>query len=253
MKKLIRSFLGGVAFYTVIPLSIHWELAIERVARWAPAIGLLIGGLLGLSDIILQLFGIPILTRSALIIALGVGLTGGLHLDGAVDTADGLAVPENERRLEVMKESTVGAFGALAAAVLLLLKTAALADIQLHRWLALMLAAGWGRWGQVLAIALYPYLRAVGKGALHKQNLRCPQDILLGLFFLLGCSSIFFWLESQCWWEGIIVLLGSSAIAFLTGYWFYRQFQGHTGDTYGAVVEWSEALVLCLLTGFLHR
>jgi adenosylcobinamide-GDP ribazoletransferase len=253
MGKLIRSFLGGVAFYTVIPLSVPWELAIERVARWAPVIGLLIGGLLGLSDVALEFLGIPILTRSALIIALGVGLTGGLHLDGTLDTADGLAVPQKERRLEVMKESTVGAFGAIAGIVLLILKTAALGDIQLHRWLALMLAAGWGRWGQVLAIALYPYLRATGTGAFHKRNLRCPQDVLLGLFFLLGCSGIFLWLEPQRWWEGIIVFIGGSAIASLTGYWFYRQLEGHTGDTYGAVVEWSEAFVLCLLTGFLHH
>jgi len=37
----------------------------------------------------------------------------------------------------------------------------------------------------------------------------------------------------------------------LTGFWFYRQLGGHTGDTYGAVVEWTEALLLCLLTIFL--
>lgn len=253
MEKFIRSFLGGVAFYTVIPLSSEWELDIERVARWAPVIGLLIGGLLGLSDVILQFLGIPILTRSALMIALGIGLTGGLHLDGAIDTADGLAIPQRERRLEVMKESTIGAFGTIAGIVLLILKTAALGDIEFHRWLALMLAAGWGRWGQVLAIALYPYLRIEGTGAFHKQNLCYPQDILLGLFFLLGCSGIFFWLEPQRWREGIIVVLGSGAIAFLTGYWFYRQLQGHTGDTYGAVVEWCEAFILCLLTGFWHQ
>jgi adenosylcobinamide-GDP ribazoletransferase len=253
MKKLVRSFLGGVAFYTIIPLPIHWKLTIERIARWAPLIGLLLGGLLGLFDFVLNCLGIPILTRSALIVAFGVGLTGGLHLDGALDTADGLAIPQKERRLEVMQESTVGAFAVIAGIVLLLLKTAALGDIQFHRWLALTLAAGWGRWGQVLAIALYPYLRTTGKGALHKQNLRCPQDILLGLFFLVGCSSIFIWLEPQRWWEGIIIILGSSAIAFLTGYWFYRQLGGHTGDTYGAIVEWTEAFILCLLTGFWHR
>jgi adenosylcobinamide-GDP ribazoletransferase len=39
------------------------------------------------------------------------------------------------------------------------------------------------------------------------------------------------------------------SIGIISGYWFYRQLGGHTGDTYGAVVEWTETLFLCLLTG----
>ena len=248
VKKLSGSFFSAVVFYTIIPLPSNWVGNWQRIARWCTFIGLFLGLLLGLSNIVLNYLNISLFTRSALIIALWIGLTGGLHLDGAMDTADGLAVGDPTRRLEVMRDSATGAFGAITAVIILLLKTASLSEItDKYSWLCLMLAASWGRWGQIIAIALYPYAREEGKGAIHKKNLRLPQDILLSLIPLLVCSSLLLWFLP--WWKTIIVVFGCNAIAFVTGYYFYLQLQGHTGDTYGAVVEWSEALILCMLTG----
>jgi adenosylcobinamide-GDP ribazoletransferase len=245
------SFLGAVTFYTTIPLPSSWPLEFRGIARWAPLIGLLIGGLLGIVDTVLQQVGVPILTRSALIVVCWIALTGGLHLDGAMDTADGLAVQDPQRRLEVMVDSATGAFGAMAAVALLLLKTAALTNIEAYRWFALMMAAGWGRWGQVAAIAFYPYLKPTGKGAFHKEAIRTPQDILLGLFLLLGLCGLAIRLDQGSIWTTLVMAVGGSAIALMIGAWFHHQLGGHTGDTYGAVVEWTEALFLCLLTTLL--
>jgi adenosylcobinamide-GDP ribazoletransferase len=248
----LNDLAASLTFYTIIPFPSKFSLDFNHVAPWAPIIGILIGSLLALLDLGLGWLEIPLTTRSAILVVFSVFLTGGLHLDGAIDAADGLAVSNPEQRLEVMKDSVVGAFGAIAAATLLLLKTVALGDIHNYRWLVLILAAGWGRWGQVMAIALYPYLRPTGKGAFHKEYFRFPQDIILGLLALLGCNGIFYWLEPERWLEMIIISCSCSAIALLTGYWFYRQLQGHTGDTYGAVVEWTEAFILCFLTRFLQ-
>jgi adenosylcobinamide-GDP ribazoletransferase len=168
-----------------------------------------------------------------------------------MDTADGLAVQDPQRRLEVMVDSATGAFGAMAAVALLLLKTAALTNIEAYRWFALMMAAGWGRWGQVAAIAFYPYLKPTGKGAFHKEAIRTPQDILLGLFLLLGLCGLASGLDQGSIWTTLVMAVGGSAIALMTGAWFHHQLGGHTGDTYGAVVEWTEALFLCLLTTLL--
>ncbi len=249
-RLFVSSLLTSVSFYTLIPVPNQWQGDFARIARFAPWIGLLIGSILGLTDWILQVIHIPILTGSVLIITLEIVITGGLHLDGAIDTADGLAVTNPERRLEVMKDSVTGAFGAMAVAVILLLKIAALSDLTHRRWLALMLAASWARWGQVLAIAFYPYLRKEGKGAFHKQNFKFWADITLGFFCVIGCTSLVFWLEPAQWWKAVEIALISSAIVLLVGYWFYDRFKGHTGDTYGAVVEWSEAFILCALTSF---
>ncbi|WP_019506334.1 adenosylcobinamide-GDP ribazoletransferase [Pleurocapsa sp. PCC 7319] len=250
ISNLIASFGYSVIFYTILPLSLKWTSNWSRIARWCPIVGILIGLLLALLNLLLQFCRLPIMTRSALIVALWIGITGGLHLDGAMDTADGLSVTDKERQLAVMKDSATGAFGAIAAVIILLLKTVTISEMSLPLWLVLLSAAGWARWGQVMAIAFYPYLRETGKGSFHKENLRLPQDILLGLSGLLGCGG--FWLTSGYldWWQVGIIVLGNSVIALGTGYWFYRQLGGHTGDTYGAVVEWSEALILCWLTVF---
>jgi adenosylcobinamide-GDP ribazoletransferase len=258
---VIQSGIGSaITFYTCLPLPASWVGEFGHVACWLPLIGGLIGGLLGFLDVGLQYLTIPDLTRSAVVVIAWVWLTGGLHLDGAMDTADGLAVMPHEtsatevqqRRLQVMSDSATGAFGAMAAIALLLLKTAALSDLTQFRWLALILAAGWGRWGQQVAIARYPYLKPTGKGAFHKAAIRSLWDVLPGFWLMLGVSAMLAVWGPEPRWISLGAALGGSAIAIFVAAWFNRQLGGHTGDTYGAVVEWVEALVLVLLTVFMQ-
>jgi len=248
MLKHLSTFLGAIAFYTVVPVPQRWLLTFHGIARWAPVIGVAIGSLLGLLDAGLGELGMPMLTRSAIVVAAWVALTGGLHLDGAMDAADGLAVLDPQRRLQVMADSRTGAFGAMTVVMILVLKVAALTDLTSHRWLALMLVAGWGRWGQVVAIVRYPYLKAEGKGAFHKAALRSWWEPIPTLLLLLALSSVQGYFSPTPWLTAGLSSVGGSAIAILTGAWFNHKLGGHTGDTYGAVVEWTEALLLCLLT-----
>lgn len=239
---------AGFAFYTCLPVPTQWTLEFRGIARLAPLVGLAIGAMLGLLDWGLAGLGMPALTRSAVVVVAWVGITGGLHLDGAIDAADGLAVRDPERRLEVMADSNTGAFGAIAAAAILLLKTAALADLETLRGLVLMGAAGWGRWGQLVAIACYPYLKPAGKGRMHKAAIQSPRDLLPGFLLVLSASGLFWASGNRYWLMALGMALGGGAIAVLVAAWFDRQLGGHTGDTYGAVVEWTEVLVLCLMT-----
>lgn len=246
-KQLWFDIAAAIVFYTCIPIPFATTLDFCRVSRYVPLVGLILGGGLGLLDAGLNFVGIPVLTRSVLVVVSWIALTGGLHLDGAMDTADGLAVQDPQRRLQVMADSATGAFGAMAAIALLLLKTAALSDLSSDRWLALMAACSWGRWGQQIAIARYPYLKPTGKGSFHKAALH-PRDVLLGLLLVIGLSGLKLLLDRTDVINAVVIAIGGSAIAFLTGAWFNRKLGGHTGDTYGAVVEWTEALLLCLLT-----
>jgi adenosylcobinamide-GDP ribazoletransferase len=246
LTKLVSQIAAGIAFYTCIPVPMRWTLEFQGIARIAPVIGLLIGGILGFLDGGLHWAGMPSLTRSAIVVAAWVAITGGLHLDGAMDTADGLAVTDPDRRLQVMSDSATGAFGAMAGGILLLLKTVALSELSENRTLILMTAAGWGRWGQLVAIARYPYLKPTGKGAFHKASIQSLWQALPTLLLLLGLSGF-------SWRHPILAVGlagGGSTIALLTGAWFNRKLGGQTGDTYGAIVEWTEALFLCLLTLF---
>lgn len=248
MFNLISSFFGAVVFYTVFPLPNFLPLSFKRVARWLTLIGLLIGSLLGLINFIFLQINLPVLTRSVLIVSLWVYFTGGLHLDGVIDTADGLAVPESKRRLEVMKDSHTGAFGVIAAIILLLIKTASFSELDGNYWLYLLFAAVWGRWGQLMAIALYPYLRATGKGAFHKQSLVLPTDCVFGSILMLIPITLQRLFTNYSWCLILLIQLGCAIIPLGIGFWFNRKLGGHTGDTYGATVEWSEALILSFLT-----
>ena len=241
-------FAAAAAFYTRLPVPTAWTLEFQGVARLAPLMGCCIGGMLAAVDAGLQVLGMPPLTRSTVVAMSWIALTGGLHLDGVMDTADGLAVMDPTRRLQVMADSATGAFGAMAAIALLLLKTAALTDLTAYRWLALMVASGWGRWGQLVAIVRYPYLKPSGKGFFHKTTIRSHWELLPGLLLMFGLSSLPLVLAPERWLLSLMMGLGGVAIALLTAAWFNQQLGGHTGDSYGATVEWTEALLLCLLT-----
>jgi adenosylcobinamide-GDP ribazoletransferase len=248
LQRSLYQFGGAIAFYTSLPIPSTWPLEFAGIARWAPLIGLMIGGCLGFVDHAFQIVDMPILTRSALVVGSWILLTGGLHLDGAMDTADGLAVQDPKRQLEVMADSKTGAFGVMAAIAILILKTTALTDLESNRILALMAVAGWGRWGQLVAIAYYPYLKSEGKGAFHKATIQVPWDLLPGLLGLLGLSGLQIIFDRTGWPLAIGTMVGGSAITFAIGAWLNYKLGGHTGDTYGAIVEWTEAILLCFLT-----
>lgn len=245
--SLLRQLAAALAFYTCLPVPQIASLPFETVSRFAPVVGLLIGVILSAIDSGLTALGMPILMRSAIVVALWIAITGGLHLDGAMDTADGLAVTDPERRLAVMADSRTGAFGAITAAIVILLKTVALTELQnpLIRWLVLPLVAGWGRWAQQIAIVRYPYLKPTGKGAFHKEAMRSIQDTLPCLVLLVGLSLLTgLYFPKLFGW----VAIGGIGISLLTPVWFAAKLGGHTGDSYGAVVEWTEVLLLILLT-----
>jgi Cobalamin-5-phosphate synthase len=125
-RAFTQKFLGALVFYTQIPLSHQLPLDFDGIARFAPLIGLFIGILLnaaiGLSDSVTLSSSLV----SILIITLWIVITGAIHLDGAMDMADGLGAMERPRRLEIMRDSHTGAYGTVTAILIILIKTTAL-------------------------------------------------------------------------------------------------------------------------------
>jgi adenosylcobinamide-GDP ribazoletransferase len=239
----LRQLGGALVFYTILPLPQHWPLEFDKIARWAPWIGGLIGTILVLADSLLRHLSASDLLRGVLVTTLWIVLTGGLHLDGVMDTADGLAVPDSERRLTVMSDSRTGAYGVMAAIVLILIKVATISDLSSST--ALWTIPIWGRWAQWLAIARYPYLKAEGTGAFHRRSLALPQDLGPSLLlFLIVLSICLGSRPHQAALFGIALIL-SLGISWSVAAWFNMRFSGMTGDIYGAITEWTEAFILC--------
>jgi adenosylcobinamide-GDP ribazoletransferase len=233
----LRDLAGAWIFYSVLPAWPGIAPRFERIARFAPCIGLVLGG--GQALLWWGLEGrAPLLAQVALVLALGLLLTGGLHMDGAMDTADGLAA--GERFLEAMEDSRVGACGAQALALLLLLRGGALACLGTAAPSLLPWAAVWGRTAPLLAMARFPYLRQGGSAAFHRHHWAGLavelRPALLVMALLLALS----WRR-----EALVGLLGVMP-ALLVPMRLGRRLGGHSGDTYGACVEWSETLALLL-------
>ncbi|NUN64406.1 adenosylcobinamide-GDP ribazoletransferase [Pseudanabaena biceps] len=246
--QLWRKFQAAIIFYTCLPLNLKGILDFQGIALFAPLIGILIGSAIATFDWGLALAKPSenfLYLRSLLVILLGLLITGGLHLDGAMDTADGLAVTDPNRRLEVMSDSNTGAFGAIAAIVILLLKVIALAAITDHRFWILTNVWAWARWGQLRAIMAYPYLKATGKGKFHQADLHDWQVWLVAILLVIANLAIAWYLQAGI--LGISMTAIAVIVTWLLGVWFARQLGGHTGDTYGAIVEWTEALSLCAI------
>ncbi|MEB3225531.1 MAG: adenosylcobinamide-GDP ribazoletransferase [Synechococcus sp.] len=243
--QLWRSLLGSILFYTILPLPKSCHPYFVRLARWSPWLGLVLGGILVGLFLGLSALQVTPFLKSSLVVTTWLSLTGGLHLDGAMDSADGLAVTDPQRRLTVMADSVSGAFGVMVALVILLLKIAAGESLSPTTWWILFFVPAWGRWSQVMAIAFYPYLKPTGKGAFHKQQFRFYADLSVGIApIFFGIWLCYFVLPVEQRFSFLLSNLSSLVVAIAVSHWFGSRFRGHTGDTYGAVVEWTEVFSL---------
>ena len=238
------SLLAAVAFLTTLPLPARWRTEprqLARSVRWFPLVGLAIGLLLAGFDALIGLVTAGPVRDALLIVAILV-LTGGLHLDGLMDTCDGVFAPvPPARRLEIMRDSHVGSFGVAAAGVALLGRYAALASLgTAPRWAALVLMAVLGRWAMALAITSFQAGRPEGLGRLVK-DATTPVDIaiaaLVAVAACTGCLQL----------AGLIVFAGVSLLAWLLARAIAAALPGLTGDTYGALNELAEVGALVLI------
>src|ERR1019366_5337054 len=163
-RNVLVGFMVAVQFLTIAPPVIRRLFTPQEMGRavgYFPLVGLLLGGLLFGLDEYLGLLWPPAI-RAALVLLAWVLVTGALHIDGFLDTCDGLLGGRTtDERLRIMKDERVGAFAVVGGVFLLLIKYLALASVQ-DRLGALLLAPMLGRWSMVLAIVLFPYARPEG-------------------------------------------------------------------------------------------
>ncbi len=247
----LRDLAGAWIFYSVLPAWPRPRPRFARIARFAPWIALVLGGLQGLLWWLLAGW-LPPAARVALVMVLALALTGGLHHDGALDTADGLAAGPR-RRLEAMADSRVGAAAVQAALQLALLRLAALACLlpltPLLGALFLVWASYWGRLSPLLAMQFYPYLRRGGSAAFHRRHWRgLGRELRPALLAMVGLLALacLLPLPPPSPPLGLVGLLGLLPAWFVPR-WLGHRLGGHSGDSYGACVEWTETVALLLM------
>ena len=269
---------AAVSFLTVLPIGRSIspdqspnQRAVSNSRAFFPFVGLLLGlVLVGVEAGSARIF--PVYLTAGILLVVMVLATRGLHLDGLMDVCDGLfGGYTKERRLEIMKDPHVGAFGVAAGSVLILLKFAALlslldprfsvgapggwgyaalstlaASSQPGKVLALLLFPTLSRWAMVVCLGAFPYARQQGLGSPFHQVSAKPATVAAALTALAASLIL-------GGFGGLGLLAGVTLLALAAGWIMTRAFGGLTGDCYGAVNEVSEVAVLAGAVALAHQ
>ncbi len=240
----MASFLAAFGFLTILPVGIgidSSQQAISNSRAWFPLVGLLLG--LALAGLAWGLaFVFPDYLTAALLVVFLLVVTRALHLDGLMDTCDGLFGGHTpERRREIMRDSHVGAFAVAGAVGVLLLKYAAIyallaADSPGKEW-GLILFPVFSRYAMALQLMLFPYARSAGLGSAFQSG---PGRGATGMAALISVAAALLLGGIG----GMLILALVSLTAALLGRGITALAGGMTGDTYGATNELTEVLAL---------
>jgi adenosylcobinamide-GDP ribazoletransferase len=238
--KALHDFVTALQFLTRIHLVAQEAVAPEQFGRsvkFFPLVGAVIGAVLA-GFTLLSGGHLPIHVLAVTLLVLEIALTGALHYDGLMDTADGIfsgRLPQ--RMLEIMKDSRVGANGVMACGVLLLGKWSLLLDLLPHVSAGLLfIMPVLGRLAMVIAITAFPYARPEGMGKAFQQYAGRPT-----LYFAAMTALV---LTAPFGAAALIALAGTAGFALAAGRYISRRLGGLTGDAYGAITELAELVVL---------
>ena len=241
---MTTDFLIALQFLTIIRLKRTLPFSATDLGRagvFFPVVGLLVGAVLWSLDQGLRLF-FPAVLLSVVLVSALAALSRGFHLDGLADSADGLfGSSERQRCLEIMKDSTIGTFGALAVIIVFFLKVRSLDLLQGgYRGMALILGPMLSRWACVVMAYTSRPARAEGLGAMFVRGTQFREFGLASVFTL---AVVFSLMEIL----GLVVFVPLAAL--ILGFTLYcnRRLGGVTGDTLGALGELVETAVWCLL------
>ncbi len=250
--------LAALRFLTIIPVPYRAEGSVEEIGRsisYFPIVGAIIGLILAGLNWLLGLL-LPSAVVNGLLIVSLVVISGALHIDGFVDTCDGIAGHKTvEARWQVMHDSRAGAFGIVGAFLLLLVKYVSLSSVP-ETWLmaTLVLMPVVSRWAMVYAVFVYPYARPEGLGRVFKQGTswqRFTIATIITLAVAIGLARLanitYFYLA------GSAIIVGIWVIVVAMASYFKGKFSGLTGDTYGSINEVAEVCVLILVCLLAHN
>lgn len=248
--RYIRPFFAAVSFFTIVPVPgflAGTPADISRSLPWFVVVGAIIGAGVSCIDSGLCLL-LPVFPASAVTILILIGVSGGLHMDGLADTADGFfSSRPRERMLEIMRDSRIGAMGVIAIVAMILIKFLFLASLTGKlRPLAVFLMPLAGRFAPVFMIVMMRYVHGQnGIGTLFKQKASHVVLLISSVLFFCICFV-------AAGYHGFVIAAITVLFVLIFSFWCQRKIGGWTGDTLGASVELSEAIPLFVFLVLTH-
>jgi adenosylcobinamide-GDP ribazoletransferase len=248
-RRTLGGVFGALAFLTILPLP-TWPTGavapdLNVAVPWFPVIGAAVGAAAGgIRAGFDPLLGQGPSTVLAMIVM--VAVTGALHYDGLADTADGLGVRGDlARRLAVMRDSAIGAFGVLALLGWALLLFAALEPLTSAQALKTLIAAG-------AASRLALLIQGFGARPARADGLGAGFDVALIALVVAAIVTAAITLAAAGLWRGAVSLGAGAIAAMLVTLFVRRTFGGRTGDTLGAGAVITELAVCLALVASWH-
>ncbi len=234
------SLLAAIQFLTIIPFPgsfVGGEKELDKSVPFFPVIGFLIGLIVAAFDYIIGLI-LPPLPASVITVIAMTGISGGLHMDGLADTADGFfSARPRGRILEIMRDSRTGVMGVIAVVFAILLKVSLLTSLAPPvRFGIILLMPLAGRCSLVVMMRTLSYVRTEGGLATAFGREKSLINVLWAVAFLLAAG----WIAAE--WLGFAACLASLFMAGLFTAYCFRKIGGYTGDTLGAVCEITEII-----------
>jgi adenosylcobinamide-GDP ribazoletransferase len=251
MNEWLVDFRTAVAFLTRLPMP-HPDGAMPpnfvRAHRMFPVVGALIGAAVGLLCLGLRYVGVPDLAAAALALGGSAILTGALHEDGLADVADGFGGGRTlESKLEIMRDSRLGTYGAVGLLVSFAAKLSALAVIPDGDVVPALIAAHALARGILPAMSMnMPYARKDGLARNAGQPDAAISAMAGGLALVIALLSLS-WTNASC--AALVAGLSGLCMAWLA----MRQIGGQTGDVLGGAEQVSETAILVLLAARLAQ
>jgi adenosylcobinamide-GDP ribazoletransferase len=238
--RWIRDFMVAIQFLTRLPVPrVRFDPdCLLRAAKFFPVVGLVIGlGASTLQNVAAPHLGRPLVALLVLIFL--VLATGGLHEDGLADTADGFGGGWNrEQILEILRDSRIGSFGALALILSVLARFLLLSNLPVNRFTAFVVSAHvLCRWTTLPLSYFLPPARDIdGQGARIARKIS-SSSLLIGT--LLSFGIVFYFMRTEFWVPVVVSLV----ITVLSGLYYFRRIGGVTGDCFGTTNQLTEIAV----------
>ena len=244
-KKLLNDFAGAWIFFTIFPKLPFLTPRFKNISQFAPLLGLIIGLMQSFIFVILKENSWPAFACASVCISSGYFITGGLHIDGLMDTFDGIYAGK-EKFLKALRDSRVGAFGVQAIIIITLIQLASLLKVEDEIFQVLPICLFWGRFSILIYIDQFKYFNYKRKSTSHQKYWRgIRKEAKISILFMILFILYNLTLESSVGiYKELALLFSGLFSSWIIPIQLGKKTGGVNGDTCGASIVLTETSML---------